>query len=520
MDDDFPYDRIGERDHIGRTKARFLNAQQSDSEYLKAEADDGVWAYKKGSFLEVENEADDAVPVRAFYFVGSANDVRRSTTARGNFTEIASAPATAYLSQRLVPIGNGWAYRMGNFTDLGFVTDISGNDAHVHQWQFFWTRDGITYELRSTEPLAFGTALGTLGINYPGRIYDTLGAFAGGKAQHAMLIDSRNPDDLRQYRIMFLQESVNETFGAMVFEAPGKIVRAVGMERIGAKAFLAFTSGFVPDVAPDLSYDATDTPTLDFHLSTDNGETWTRLGVPPSMTAHMETWSEMFGLGIGAEILYLNTYFYAAPLNPEFTLVSVHYPYVANPGDPDNPPYYGFRVAKFMVQTVNGAFTDLEHVDFESGVEAEPDYAFKGFPYFERGLVPVRGGVLIMRPTGDHDTYRTTPPKIGFTDNGFEPLFYTMPFIAAYTGVPMALDRNTIVCAMFDGEYSLYQSRNRGQTWTKRATINPSAIPPPVDSGIFSEMDPYTAIAWLRENGRAVNTTPAIPWFSDERIAA
>lgn len=523
MEFEFPYDRTGERNHLGRTKARFLETQ--DGEYLKAESvDNGVWAYKKGDFLEVEDESEEQVFVRGFFAVGADPfPVMRSRSARGLFTLMASpAPADPHFSQEFGYTGNGLGFRLTS-EDLGLVRDIAGHYAHVFKWPYYWT-DGASYELR-TDPLVFGVGLGDNVVTFDGNLFATPGAIVGGTAYHAMAFDSRNPEDQRQHRIVFQRDSGAELFGSTIYEIENKIVRLIDMHRIGPQAYLVLTMGFIAITADPVfgtEWVPADTPLLEFHLSTDNGATWTNIGLPASMAAHMAIWREYYDTlnteNFGMQGLLRNTWVHTAHMPDGRVLASMLYLYFIHYGTEDQ--VLVMRVLKFFVDPATGVMTDIEHWDYEELEDTgAPDYVQNGFPFFERGLLATREGVLIMRTTGNSTNYKNVPFKIGMSIAGEEPeTFYTMPFIAARTGRPTMLDARTIVCPMFDGQYSLYQSRNWGATWTKRATISQSTTPPTQDD-TFSEMNSFSVLVYLRENGRAVNATPGTPWFSDDRIA-
>ncbi|MNY71020.1 hypothetical protein D3C86_2092760 [compost metagenome] len=73
---------------------------------------------------------------------------------------------------------------------------------------------------------------------------------------------------------------------------------------------------------------------------------------------------------------------------------------------------------------------------------------------------------------------------------------------------------------VYDGEvHALFESKNRGLTWTKRAVISTLAtetLPGPASANTGPRS--FGALAFLRNDGRPQNATPGAPWLSDDRI--
>jgi hypothetical protein len=94
-----------------------------------------------------------------------------------------------------------------------------------------------------------------------------------------------------------------------------------------------------------------------------------------------------------------------------------------------------------------------------------------------------------------------------------------LPWATAYTGLVTPIDNKTLVVPVFDGEYSLYQSTDLGETWTKRATLLGGLVTPPYEDGTF--MHEFHSITMLRDlSGNVASTTPGAPWATDHRKQA
>ena len=81
-----------------------------------------------------------------------------------------------------------------------------------------------------------------------------------------------------------------------------------------------------------------------------------------------------------------------------------------------------------------------------------------------------------------------------------------------------AIAPGIIVAPMYDGAHSLFESRDRGETWQKRAVLTDRAAAPVSDVGKF-QLEDFAALTFLRRNNQPAGATPGTPWASDSRIA-
>jgi hypothetical protein len=65
---------------------------------------------------------------------------------------------------------------------------------------------------------------------------------------------------------------------------------------------------------------------------------------------------------------------------------------------------------------------------------------------------------------------------------------------------------------MFDGKYSLYESKDRGKTWTRRATVAEA----PLHSNNAYLLE-FATVVQLRDNNAPADAMPGAPWAGDER---
>lgn len=130
----------------------------------------------------------------------------------------------------------------------------------------------------------------------------------------------------------------------------------------------------------------------------------------------------------------------------------------------------------------------------------------------------VEGGAVMLT------TYRsaglwTQAGQIQFTPDGVAFSAGTaMPFAGCSTGVISAFDKLAIVCPMYDGEaHALYESKDLGVSWTKRATIYEGAPAPDAGDPVLQR---FGAVTCLRRDNLPTVQTPATPWATDSRYPA
>jgi hypothetical protein len=126
----------------------------------------------------------------------------------------------------------------------------------------------------------------------------------------------------------------------------------------------------------------------------------------------------------------------------------------------------------------------------------------------------IDGGVLLLTADSGVDY-----PLLTFTPDGitFEPIG-TMPFIASRTGTIISIDKQTLLCPMYDeGEHRLYESKDRGATWTKRATIAKDGLNP---DPAYPRLMQFGDVTLLQKDGAPAYQYPATPWAGDCNIEA
>ena len=266
-------------------------------------------------------------------------------------------------------------------------------------------------------------------------------------------------------------------------------------------------------------YDSTTIPLLQLWMSNDNGATWTEV-VLSFFTSELAVWQTTL-VGTVSISYFNDLWTYARFTDVEISGSSAILSFFL----PSLPTVFigqstRFSVVKARLDFASGALSVIDRIDFYSLTSTDYTYIPNSYPYWERGMLAVEGGIMIMRPS-DPTNYLTTPFVFGISPDGTEPTGFTeMPWPACYTGNVMWFGANKLAVPVYDGTYGLYTSTNAGQSWTRTATISPDTTPPPVYTGFGqnSTMKNFGELNWLRTNGNAVSATPYQPWLSDDRI--
>lgn len=256
-------------------------------------------------------------------------------------------------------------------------------------------------------------------------------------------------------------------------------------------------------------------PGLTFTYSLDAGKNWT----PCTSTNMFDTeLATLTGLPLtesaanrfnqcisDAEIL-------SAPLSRRYSVIQARIPYV------DGSSQSKMRVKLGLVDVAAGC-TLLETVVLYDGTPEDASI------YAGRGPLAIPGGVLIFSrnipgPSLGRQAWQY-PARVRLTPDGTT-LFDRpdMPFKESYTGIVSGLNTKVMICPMWDGQHSLYQSLDYGLTWKRRGLIADNGVPPndspnPGDEQ-FSLAD-FTVVTFLRENNSPANAFPLTPWYTDSR---
>lgn len=515
MEPEFPYDRVGEPSNAGRTQANFLRSQPG--EYLQKEGEDGVWAYKQGDFLNVENESQ--VTVDGFYSLGRVGGVQRivgSPTARGMFTDRGPAvPDTGggdFTVRQLFFYGKG----MGSDYDAelgGFFDDFDGHSNVYYETEVYRTRDGrhmsLYYSKEITGPI--GTDLwATAFFIYPGAHY-----FDGSTLKFQTGWCYRTTGGDGQHKFQFIRDDgEGNVLVETVPPVPNQIAAYALPQRIGPKNFVMMESFVRPRYAVT-SIDEAACPGLRFSFSNDNGVTWTPAA---STEMYQEFFDTVIDLPTGELwALPFNNATQAAgftvvPLSANRALVYGVVPYIEVIDIPS--VIYNLKGKVKLGIADRSSNTILSTLTlFDGTLNDAGDF------WRTSADGQAAGAVVLERPDRVDNQQWNHPLRIMFTPDGVD--YVEMGFTPQPSykcGLLTAVSPTQLFLPMYDGAHSLYESRDRGATWTRRAILSENGpVPAPNTHQVLQD---FAVVTFLRNNGRPANGSPGTPWVCDARINA
>lgn len=499
----------------GGMDAQFL-ADSSRVPFLKKRRDDGaggtVIAHKRGEFLEVTREGQ---LTDGFYSVGLIGDELRvvgSPTARGRFGNRGVFAGDGVLVGVTAILNYGRGLGFDQSAELvGEAIDFDGKPCNVFQVTIHRTRNGREfvpfYDYLAAAPFDAATFFSYLF----GEVYGPAGARKAFNNHAYMSLDGAG-----QHFIAFVRDDgTTQTLGATL-TMPNQLAAAARVNRMAPGSYVMMTKYLRPDY-PGSSVVVADCLGLDFTFSADAGETWSAASATELFTEFFDT---VQTLPVSGYTTKFNQAVVAASINvaPRAAGIGIAHavvPYAAV--DPDIGPEFQIY-AKVKLGIVNSASrTLMGTVTLFDGSITE------AVAFWEGGCTGVEGGaVIVTKPTDGTGVagLPDVPPEILFTPDAVSVVSMgTMPQPNYKTGIVTALAPDLLVCPMYDGEHSLFESRDRGATWQKRAVLTDQAAAPLLVPEARRLLE-FGVLTFLRRNNEPANSTPGTPWASDSRIAA
>lgn len=522
MEFEFPYDRVGEPSNAGRTQAKFLRDQPGA--YLQKEAEDGVWAYKQGDFLNVENERQ---LLDGFYSLGNEGSgpvVRGSATARGTFMLRGGGPFDGLQVPQIINFGGGRGMMIEGQGEIGSIVDEWGLSCRVFRDAWYLTRDGRNIEPRGVfDAVAINTISGEVG----GGAQFVQGARHDGVYENGWAFDTI--DEAGVHFVRFGRDNGSDVAFTTIWKEQGYFPVIRGLSRVGPKAYLALIAIAQPEGlldGYDGVYDVAITAASFFMYSDDAGDTWSR--IDPALTAVEMVTFDAIKTDIGLRNIYNAaarwSIMVATPLTGATALVYMLSPLIQNANTSITADVARANVT-YGVFTAPGAISKsgVLYQAVQGGEPGGPTSLDNAYRFYERQSEQAPGGgALLMYNELVTPSYASNTFKIFHTTDGVSLTFIAnSPFMASRVGKPLAVSATQLLCPMYDGERSLFESTDLGATWTKRARISPlSTVPSPPSTLAPSIPQDFGVITFLRNDGRPANTSPGAPWVGDDRIAA
>ncbi|MDR6453890.1 hypothetical protein [Variovorax paradoxus] len=493
---------------IGRQAANWL---QDGQEGFRTRRRGDVIVRQGGEFTNI---LQGPVKFDGFYaigeVIGNGSRIVGSADCR-TFSDRGPAPTSGgFDTAQLAYYGRGIGSVVKN-TFFGYFLDFDGKDCPMNESALQLTRNGRTLKDYYTLP-SFGPFGG-----FPYTITYTLGGYrpvAGGHEFYSGVSLPMLLDGGQHVQAYIYDNGVGQEFGATPY-FPNQLGWYASTLVLAPGVFLKMDRYLRPHYSGS-GVAAGASPGLDFNYSTDAGLTWascssvemfaeemdTIIGIPPDIDK-----ADSFNSAIGyAEIL-------AAPLSRSLSVAVACVPYVVPQGD-------GFVVrAKAKIGLINVA-AGCSITSTQTLYDGNPQDALL---YISRGVMAIKGGVLVfIRPVVPDHAQWNFPARIFFTPNGTDLVERaTFPFKENRTGKVQGLNEKILTCAMYDGEHSVYQSKDFGVSWTKRGVIHKNGVPPndaPLPDQEEYSLKSFNIITFLRKDNVPVPAYPATPWLTDSRV--
>ena len=499
----------------GGMDATFLD-RSSAVPFLKKRRADGaggtIIAHKRGQFLEVTREGQ---ALDGFYSVGEIDGELRvvgSATARGRFNNrgVFAGDGDLVGVTAILNYGRGLGFdQSAEF--VGTSEDFDGKACNVFDVTIHRTRNGRQfvpfYSYLAAAPFDAATFFSYLF----GEVYGPAGARKAFNNHAYMSLDGAG-----QHFIAFVRDDgTTQTLGATL-TAPNQLAAAARVNRMAPGSYVMMTKYLRPSYVGS-SVVVADCPGLDFTFSADAGETWSTASATELFAEFFDTvqtlpesgYTSKFNQAVTAANINV------APRGAGLGIAHAVVPYAAV--DPELGPEFQIY-GKVKLGIVNSASrTLLGTVTLFDGSLTE------AVAFWEGGCVGVDGGaVIVTKPVSGTGVagLPEVPAQILFTpDAGSVVASGPMPQPNYKTGIVTALAPNLLVCPMYDGQHSLFESRDRGVTWQKRAVLTDQAAAPVVVPEVRRLLE-FGVLTFLRRNNEPANSTPGTPWASDSRIAA
>lgn len=530
--DDFPKNRGDAWSGQGRTDARRI-ADDSSFTWLRKRRVN-VQARNKGGYLTV----DTTLVGTAAYFTSALSGrpgyhyIAGSTTARGTFgvTRTVATDADANSNDPVFNLGGGFA-GLARLDKTAFQWTVGpSGTADKYQLNVFATRNGrdVTPAQTATTYATIETFASSAMLRLGAGVVGLFGDYAR-QSEYATV----GRDDLGRMYAQYIRRRT-DIVDVVRAEPLGwrRPVRPI-VVRVGPNSRLMLRRYVYATSDPDTGIPDT-LPPANFAWSTDAGATWTDLPVTEFdadlaavVAGAVDTFPTVEGAGSALAPVIQALSVQCAPLNGSKALIM----FVVPQYHPESqiPGFFSADdvVKMAQIDLSTGTFSNVATVwdsRTDSGFPGPTGAGYGYAQYFMRGLLPVKGGVLVstipqpLKVDGspNYSANRLTQ----FTPDGIT-FFnaFTMPTSTAMTGRITALSPEVLVCPMYGAGWRLYETRDLGASWNFRALIYEGAdVPVPLLDGW--EMQSFNSVVAVRtERGDPAPFNPAAPWTHDARLA-
>lgn len=474
---------------VGEARARFN--ETIDTPYQTA-LGPGFSARKMNGFSEVTGESSsEEGTLPAFYSmgrIGVVNNLSGSDNAK-TFRRLGKVYSNDFSIPNINYIGG----------QKGVVPRWEGGD----QWSFLTTVDGRRFSPAVSFYTYGNEANGMLWLLVPGAQYGN----RRGSLTWGIMLNYANPYMYSAY--MYYKGDTKSWHQGATLTHPGFDCGAM-ISRVGPTKLVSFTAvmRMEPEDKDDdgnlIKANPGEAPWPFISVSNDNGATWAFVQMD---SAFEDFADETRAVSFNAAMSRIAGEFYCAPKDPNTTVCVSEF---LKHTEYDEKGFEQDPIWEYRVYHLTGS--SLAKVTTLDRSRVRPDRGFIGsevqsinrkvliFDWVPFDIDPAFNEhiVCISHDWGATWTYRAKPwPK-------------------HHCGFLTWLDEDTLLCCVYDGEHSLYETKDLGVTWEKRATIRTEGDTP---STFAAYLRDFSILRQLRdERGEAAPVTPGAEWVTDPSV--
>lgn len=533
----FPRQRGAPASSIGAQQARHLETLGTPA--LRRRNADGSVSHKQGNHLWV-TPGGQQLP-DGFFTLGMVNGLTHvfaSPNARGTFADrgpfMGDDGLVPWSVNRLYSQRRGWGLAVAGQSGSYEESTLDFNNYPViPSWlHLAQTRNGRQFQMLGSYRIVHGwdgwSTIALFSVGTPARLNDGSELIAG------LAVVAVTPTG--DYVPVYVVEGINQV---VLPTRVHQVMHDFSANLLSPRARLGvvrYTRAIYPQLPKrpgdpnpvDFPINNALNPGLDVYFSANGGAAWTWAGAQAVFSEFTATAISMdVPAAVAATGLWtplhedINTLYNrvlsatgvnpACPVSARYALALVPVGYV----EPDPTSPIGWKgKRKIKVARIDNVARTIttQNVMLDTGLEESQGAAGSS--------VAIGGGMLFQLKPKTTPDYRDSAVQCWFVTLGGTPtLMGTMPQPAWLTGSLFAIDRNTAGCTTYeDGAYWVYESRDLGATWKRRACITKAPTPAKVAGANY--LINFEYVTQLTNAGAMANPMPGAPWACDERMEA
>lgn len=507
--------------------ARFLDT--IDAPFLKTTLSDGSVARKKGQDLFADGGDEPEASSDGYFVLGKVGTEYRvmgSGDARGRFSDRGLAGVQGAVIPTLRYYGGGYGMTTSNEVRSTGFYNFDGKAYPLIDVKVSVTRSGRTMKLRHT----FTSTKVQGGVNPA--LYTTT-AIPFYMWSGTLLIDGEHTrrnyyvglETWEQQHVPVIYADPADGTPASVISTPflpNQLSATPSLQVMDTRGSLLVMTPVMRPTYTGSSVNVAECPGLVFTRSTDHGVTWDAASV--SLFDDSQSLLNI-PIGAGSSSIWNNaTTFNNAVFEADLQLFCTDPVACKGIALAVVPVAYnnaGMWVVKYLRKIgkySGGTFIESVVLGQSHDPASAYEIADSPIPYTIGGVQ----GVLFLDRRGAEPpaltgfTVGSAHPMLRWTDGETVLTGSMMPLPNYQTGGLTALDMKSVVCPIYDGQFSLYRTKDGGGSWVRRAMIHSGAgatAPTPTDASMRN----FYRLAFLRKGSTPAGASPSAPWMTDSR---